>query len=280
MRDGEADAKMRAPMALRSSAPTLREHLRAAPFSLAMSSGFFGFFAHCGFLSVLEDEALLPRRVTGSSAGALVGALWSAGVDTGALEGVLRRLRRADFWDPFPGAGLLRGRLFRRKIESLLPRTTFSGCRAELAVSVFDLLARRTLVLSSGALAPAIQATCAVPLLFHPVLVEGRPMVDGGVADRPGLVGMPRGERVLFHHLTSRSPWRTESSMEIPSRPGMVTLAIDDLPRVGPFRLEQGPRAFEAARKATRLALDRTLGTGGGALDGATGELVRVGASC
>jgi NTE family protein len=275
-------------MPARPSPPTLREHLREAPFSLAMSSGFFGFFAHCGFLSVLEDEALLPRRVTGSSAGALVGALWSAGVDTSALEDVLRRLRRADFWDPFPGPGLLRGRLFRRKIESLLPRPTFDGCRAELAVSVFDLVARRTLVLSRGPLAPAIQATCAVPFLFHPVLVDGRPMVDGGVADRPGLVGMPRDERVLFHHLTSRSPWRTESSMGIPSRPGMVTLAIDDLPRVGPFRLEQGPRAFEAARRATRLALDRPLtaapqGAGraprDAALDRATGALVRVGAT-
>lgn len=274
------DAKMVGSMPARSSLPTLREHLREAPFSLAMSSGFFGFFAHCGFLSVLEDEHLLPRRVSGSSAGALVGALWSAGVDASVLEDELRRLRRADFWDPFPGAGLLRGRLFRRKIESLLPRPTFAGCRAALAVSVFDVLARRTIVISRGALAPAIQATCAVPALFHPVLVGGRPMVDGGVADRPGLVGMPRDERVLFHHLTSRSPWRTESSMAIPSRPGMVTLAIDDLPRVGPFRLEQGPRAFEAARKATRVALDRTLQSPrAGALGGATGELVRVGAS-
>ena len=88
-------------MPARASAPTLREHLREAPFSLAMSSGFFGFFAHCGFLTVLEDEGLLPRRVTGSSAGALVGALWAAGLDASVLEDELRRLRRADFWDPF-----------------------------------------------------------------------------------------------------------------------------------------------------------------------------------
>lgn len=237
--------------------PTLREHLREAPFSLAMSSGFFGFFAHCGFLSVLQDEGLLPRRVSGSSAGALVGALYCAGVDASVLEDELRRLRRADFWDPRPGAGLLRGELFRAKLESLLPRPTFDGCRAELAISVFDVLSRRTVVLERGQLAPAIHATCAVPLLFHPVFIDGRPLLDGGVADRPGLLGMPPGERVLFHHLTSRSPWRTAGSMGIPTRAGMVTLAIDGLPRLGPFRLEQGPRAFQHARRATRAALEQ-----------------------
>jgi NTE family protein len=247
---------MRTPM---RAVPTLREHLREAPFSLAMSSGFFGFFAHCGFLSVLQDEALLPRRVTGSSAGALVGALYAAGVDADVLEDELRRLRRVDFWDPHPGAGLLRGERFRRKIESLLPRPSFDGCRAALAVSVFDVLARRTLVIDRGALAPAIHATCAVPFLFHPVWIGGRPMLDGGVADRPGLLGMPSNERVLFHHLTSRSPWRTASSMTVPTRAGMVTLAIDGLPRLGPFRLEEGPRAFMHARKATRMALDRPV---------------------
>ncbi len=236
---------------------TLREHLRAAPFSLAMSSGFFGFFAHAGLLSVLEDDGLLPARVTGSSAGALVGALWSAGLDASALEAELRRLRRADFWDPSPGYGLLRGALFRQKLEALLPRASFDGCRAALAISTFDVLGRRTRVVDRGPLAAAIHASCAVPLLFHPVALDGRPTVDGGVADRPGLAGMPRGERVLFHHLTSQSPWRTRRSMRVPARADMVTVAIEGLPRVGPFRLEQGPRAFEAARRATRVALDQ-----------------------
>jgi NTE family protein len=247
-------ATMSGPM---RATPTLREHLREAPFSLAMSSGFFGFFAHCGFLSVLEDEGLAPRRVTGSSAGALVGALWCAGLAANTLERELRALRRTDFWDPSPGAGLLRGRLFRAKLDDLLPRATFDGCRATLALSVFDVLARRTVVVDAGSLAPAIHASCAVPFLFHPVFLGGRAMVDGGVADRPGLAGMPASERVLFHHLTSRSPWLPHSSMRPPTRAGMVTLAIAGLPRVGPFRLENGPRAFERARAATKRALDR-----------------------
>ncbi|MDB4993470.1 MAG: hypothetical protein JWM74_902, partial [Myxococcaceae bacterium] len=114
----------------------------------------------------------------------------------------------------------------------------------------------------SGALAPALHASCAVPLMFHPVWIEGRPYYDGGVTDRPGLAGMPHAEpRVLFHHLASRSPWRRASSpsMEVPMRPGMTSLVVADLPRVGPFRLEEGRRAFDAARRAMSTALRRPL---------------------
>jgi NTE family protein len=34
---------------------------------------------------------------------------------------------------------------------------------------------------------------------------------------------------------------------------------LGELPRVGPFRLEQGPRAFDAARRAARAALDQRV---------------------
>jgi NTE family protein len=130
---------------------------------------------------------------------------------------------------------------------------------------VFDVLSRSTRVVDDGDLAPAIRASCAVPGLFHPVWLGGRPMLDGGILDRPGLAGMPSGERVLFHHLASRSPWRRDdgSSMALPRRAALVPLVLGDLPRVGPFRLEEGARAFEIARTRTRLALDRPANESG-----------------
>jgi len=234
---------------------TLREWLRSEPFSLAMSSGFFGFFAHSGMMTALEDEGLLPRRLSGSSAGALVAGSWAAGLDAPDLARELLSLSRADFWDPTPGLGLLAGRLFRAKLESLLPHREFDACRAPLAVSVFDMKTRRTRVLTNGALAPALHASCAVPFMFHPVRHLGTLLLDGGVLDRPGLEGMPHGERVLFHHLASKSPWRT--SLPIPRRTGMTTLVIEGLPRAGPFALANGERAFEAARRETLVALER-----------------------
>jgi NTE family protein len=241
--------------------PTLRDWLRAGPFTLGLSSGFFGFFAHAGVVAVLEEEGLRPARVVGSSAGALTGGLWAAGVPARRIRDELLALRREHFWDPRPGLGLLRGALFRARLEAILPVSTFAACPLPLAVSAFDVRARRTAVLASGALAPAIHASCAAPILFQPVRIDGRRYLDGGVLDRHGLAGLGAGERVLYHHLTSRSPWRRRNSpaLRIPERPQLRALAFQGIPRCGPFRLERGREAMERAAEGTRGALDAPI---------------------
>jgi NTE family protein len=244
-------------------ARTLRDWLAEGPYTLALSSGFFGFFAHAGVVSVLEEEGLVPDRLCGSSAGALVGGLLAAGLPAARICEELLALRRQDFWDPRPGLGLLRGARFRDRLEALLPVSTFEACHRPLAVSAWDPLARQTVVLRSGPLAPAIQASSAVPFLFQPVRLGGRWLLDGGVADRHGLAGAPGpapgapAPRLLYHHLTSRSPWRRAGSpaLAVPDRPGLVAVALQDLPRSGPFRLERGAEAMARAAEGMRAAL-------------------------
>jgi NTE family protein len=235
----------------------LRDWLAEVPFTLGLSSGFFGFFAHAGVVGVLEEEGLLPARLCGSSAGALVGGLWAAGLPAPRIREELCRLRRADFWDPGPGLGLLRGGRFRARLEALLPVRTFEECRWPLSLSAFELRGLRTVVLRRGPLAPAVHASCAAPVLFQPVRIDGRLHSDGGVRDRHGLAGLGEGERVLYHHLTSRSPWRRPNSpaLRVPSRPGLRAVALPGLPRLGPFRLERGPLALEQAAQGMRAAL-------------------------
>jgi NTE family protein len=229
-----------------------------------MSSGFFGFFAHAGVVSVLEDEGLAPLRSAGSSAGALVTGLWSAGVDAPRMCDELMALRREHFWDPAPGFGLLRGRLFRERVRALVGERRLEAGRFPAAVSAFDVWRGRTRVLAEGEVADALVASCAVPLLFHPAWIDGRPYLDGGVLDRPGLEGLAGAPRVFYHHLAARSPWRrrTSSAMRVPSRPGLTALVIEGLPRLGPFRLAEAPRAFTRAAEATRVALGRAVDAG------------------
>lgn len=239
------------------AAPTLRSWLQQGPFTLALSSGFFAFFAHAGALSVLEDADLLPERLTGSSAGALVAGLWAGGIDSEAIAAALFRLRREHFWDPALGLGLLRGRLFQELLDDTLPGATFDRCRRPVSVSALDLYSLRTRALTSGPLAPALRASCAVPFMFHPVWLAGRPYVDGGVFDRPGLVGLAPRTRVLLHHIHSRSrPWMRGGP---PRREGMVSLSLGRLPPVGPFRLDAGVQAFHQAQQRMRQALDAPI---------------------
>lgn len=244
------------------AAPTLRQWLTEAPFSVGLSAGFFGFFAHAGFMAALEDAGLVPQRITGSSAGALTGGLWAAGLEAARLRDALRALKRSDFWDPAPGFGLLRGARFAALLRDLLPVTAFEQCRVQLAVSAYDVWARRTQALGVGALGPAIQASCTVPGLFHPLSHQGRLWLDGGLLDRPGLTGMPTHSRVLYHHLISSSPWRLGPGIE-PRRRDLITIRIRELPRLGPFRLAAGMTAFDRAALALRAALDLPIAPAG-----------------
>lgn len=241
--------------------PTLREWLQQAPFSLALSAGFFGFFAHCGFLSVLESEGLLPDRLSGTSAGALVAAAWASGLDTESLYQLFLSLKRQDFWDPQPGLGLLAGQRFRSLLTEKLPVQSFAQCRVPLSLSSHDLLQRQTQVLQMGDLVPAIYASCAVPWLFHPIWLNQRLLCDGGLSDRPALKGLPGNQRVLLHHLPSRSKWRSwlKQPALIPGRPQLAVVSIDALPSVSPFRLEAGQFAFEIARREMVQALDQPI---------------------
>jgi NTE family protein len=216
----------------------------------------------------LDEAGLPPAGFCGSSAGALVGGLSAAGLSSDRLRDELLRLRRRDFWDPGLGLGLLRGSRFREKLASLLPAATFEGCPRPFACSAWDRDRKETVVLSRGALAPAIHASCAVPILFQPVRLDGRRLLDGGVGDRHGLRGAPAAgpdgapPRILYHHLTSVSPWRRAGSpaLRIPARPGLVAVALHGLPRLGPFRLERAGEALARAADGLRRALDGPAG--------------------
>ena len=93
-------------------APTLRDWLAAGPYTLALSSSFFGFYSHAGSLAALEEVGLTPAAITGSSAGALAGAAWAAGLDArDGMRDFMLRTRREDAMRPFwrrPCAGLMK----------------------------------------------------------------------------------------------------------------------------------------------------------------------------
>lgn len=235
-----------------------REWLEAGPFTLALSGGFFGFFAHTGLLGALEAAGLRPARVVGTSAGALAGGAWAAGVPVADLEGLLRRVRRPDFWDPgLPLGGLLRGRRFAGLLEGALGGVTaIEQCRVPFAAVVHDVLRRRPVALERGPLEAAIRASCCVPLLFRPVVIDRRLYVDGGVSDRPGFTALRPDERVLYHHLQPHERPRSET----PAPPGGgLVLRIDGLPLVTPFHLERGPDALAHARESAARWLDAPM---------------------
>ncbi len=247
--------------------------LRREPFTLVLSAGFFGFFAHVGVLLGLEQAGLRARRVVGVSAGAIAGGLWASGIPASELAVALGLVRREDFWDPSwrgwardddPGTrlGLLRGRKLDRLLADQLATCgvdRIEDCSVAFAPVSHDLLARRTIVHDQGPLRPAIRASAALPGMFGPVRIAGRLHADGGISDRSGLSALARDERALYHHLPrSRGtglgrlvPGAGSELGDTRELANRQVLTIGELPRVGPQQLQNGPLAMARAREGT-----------------------------
>jgi NTE family protein len=239
----------------------MREWLGEEPFGLAMSAGYFTFYAHAGVLEALTEADLEPASVSGASAGALVTGLWAAGVEPGRMVEELTALRRADFWDPGFGLGLLKGRLIDAKLRELLPVETFEKCAVPAQMSVTDLLRWRAEVIEEGDLATAIRASCAFPGLIQPVRIGGRPKFDGGIKDWPGLAGVGMQERTLYHHFDPRQDSLDIRAEDIARpRPNLKGLEIKGLPQVTPKALHKGVQAYKLAKTAAAKALELPVG--------------------
>lgn len=252
---------------------TLREWLSEAPFTLVLSSSFFGTTLHCGVLSALLEAGLEPSAVTGSSAGAIVGTLWSAGLSMQTLVDELTSSKPQELmcvakpWRE-PG-GLLSSTRIRSEIERILQThgacETLEDCRVPTRVSTFDVTRLRTRVVRQGSIADAVTASMCVPGMFAPFWLDGRPFLDGGVLDMPGIAETGERERLLYHHATA-VPLGLTPLHGATHYTSSVTLKIEQLPILHPFNFpKRGREAFEMARRAARSALEHPVSCGEGA---------------
>ena len=175
---------------------------REKRIGLALGGGGAKGLAHILMLETLDEMGIRPHVIAGTSIGAIIGALYAAGLSGREIRAQLEQffvdqreaeenvfampksLRWLDFIDPaFAGAGLLNSDDFIAWMGEVLPVKNFSGLKIPLRVIVAELLTGREVIMQTGALLPALQASMAVPGVFPPVEVEGHLLVDGGVAN-------------------------------------------------------------------------------------------------
>ncbi|MFD2255788.1 patatin-like phospholipase family protein [Luteolibacter algae] len=156
---------------------------------LALSSGGARGLAHVGVLQVLEENGIEVHAISGSSMGSYVGALWAAGFSGKALAELAEEMHdRRQLWklaDPVfpPTRGLFHGLKAKAHLERSLGDLKFEDLKRKLLVITADLDTKERLVLRSGKIADAVHASCAMPGIIAPVVLNGRRCVDGGVVD-------------------------------------------------------------------------------------------------
>ena len=164
---------------------------------LALSSGGARGLAHVGVLQVLEENGIEIHAIAGSSMGAYVGALWAAGFSGEKLGELAAEMQdRRTIWklaDPIvpPVKGLFRGLKAKAHLERSLGDLRFEDLKRQLLLVTVDIDTKERVILREGKLSDAVHASCAMPGIIAPVLLNGRYCVDGGVVD-PVPVGVLR----------------------------------------------------------------------------------------
>lgn len=192
----------------RAGAPSRANVLQPEPpFDLILSSGFLCFSSHAGFVAALEDRAMQPDAIVGTSSGALAAALLAAGYSSDDIADLLSMQRPIALARPaLPWRGLASTRALEALMRELLP-PTFEELDTPLALGVFRTCRgeRSPLLLVEGDLPAAVAASCAVPRIFAPVNVgvdPRGPYADGGAIDRTGVAAWRRwrpGKSALLH---------------------------------------------------------------------------------
>jgi len=153
---------------------------------LALSGGAARGLAHVGVVSVLHKEGIPIDMIAGTSAGAIIGAVY-------ALDRDIERMRRhaldpswkkrAPMIDPsFPKTGFIKGKKIEKLLESILGgNINFEDLQIPFACVATDIQTGEEIIINSGSVSEAIRASISLPGIFTLIKHEGRYLVDGGL---------------------------------------------------------------------------------------------------
>ncbi|WP_397300074.1 patatin-like phospholipase family protein [Nonlabens ulvanivorans] len=149
---------------------------------LALSGGGAKGIAHAGVLKALKEHDVLVHKISGTSAGALIGALYAADID---IEDIYKFFRSSNLFHPskfaFGQPGFIKSNVFIDHISSYIPVDSFESLKLPLIVAATDLDKATLKLFDSGELYMAILASAAFPGVFTPVTINDSVYIDGGV---------------------------------------------------------------------------------------------------
>ena len=230
--------------------PLTRATGETPTIALALGGGGARGLAHVLILEAFDELGIRPSFITGTSIGALYGAAYASGMSAALIrahteEILSQRLdlarnliaARSDPVQKLFSLFSLRSSLLKPEVllEHILPSRVprrFEDLQIPLQVVATDFYAQDSVVIGEGELRRAVAASIALPVIFQPVIINNRALMDGGLVDPlPFDIALGRGD---------------------------ITVAIDvsGAPRSDPR--DMGPSAVEAIVTCSQI-LQRSL---------------------
>lgn len=151
---------------------------------IVLSGGGARGVAHLGVLKALDELGVIIDCISGTSAGALVGALYAQGLKPDAIFELIKKVGMFNSVRPaWARTGLLNMDGMKELLKRNIPVNDFNSLKIPLTVAATDIRKGKVCYFSEGELIPAILASCSIPAIFNPVSFNGNLYVDGGLVD-------------------------------------------------------------------------------------------------
>jgi NTE family protein len=152
---------------------------------LTLSGGGAKGIAHIGVIQALLDNNIVPEIISGTSAGSIIGSLYAAGVEP---DDMIHAVNDSSFFKVFrivgiPGAGLIKLDYLKERMKDFIKEDSFEALKHPMNICATNLNLGRPVIFNSGTLYDKIMASCAVPWLFKPVIIDGQLFADGGITN-------------------------------------------------------------------------------------------------
>lgn len=157
-------------------------------YGLALGAGGFKGFVHVGVIKALEELDIEITHIGGSSIGAIVGGMYALTKDIKKVEDFLlgydkRKLANLFRKDIGLKNGLFKGDEIIDELHNFFGDSKIEDCLIPFVVVTVDVLSGEKIYYTSGTLKNILRASCSIPLVFEPYELNGRYLVDGGMAE-------------------------------------------------------------------------------------------------
>jgi len=163
-------------------------HLRGVQIGLALGGGAARGMAHLGVLKALAHHGIYVDMLAGTSAGAMTGTLYSAGLDPDFIARSFKNdLRLSWFFRHIPAGGYwyllykYRFHQFDPMLRKYLGRAKLEQLPLPMSVVSVDLVEGNLVVREDDDATSGILASINLPPLSLPIIEQDRALVDGGL---------------------------------------------------------------------------------------------------
>ena len=150
-------------------------------YAAALSGGGARGIAHLGILQALDEYSIKLSAISGTSAGAIIGAFYASGYSPKEILDIISKTKFFKLLRPaLSTSGLLQidslGQIFQEYLTD-----SFESLNIPLTINATNLDTGETAYFSKGELIRPMLAASCIPAIFKPIEINDHRYVDGGM---------------------------------------------------------------------------------------------------